>query len=757
MFSLVVLICLLFAAAEPLHAATINVVAGSGTLSAAITSSSSGDTLVLADGLFTESSKLYINHALTLQAASGAAPVINVSDRTEVTASFTIKGISLTTKKASEGLRILPGDAPFDVTLQSCTLSGFSSRYVRLYDDSQDTPYVDHLTIDDCIFYLVSGARGVDASVADKQLNHLKITRSTFDGSTEGSHRMISVSASSSDTTIKSLLIDHCTFYHSAQARAVYLSHIDGAVVTNSIMMNPEEIEDHVGFCVYGDNSYMKNCISYQAPFYGSAGNRTACYLRNPRFVNHAAGNFTLCANSPAIGTATDGSNIGDPRWGVSSIIYDPSTDPYVPYKLPYTMAPTTSSVKVLWQMSEETEATEGVVRYGTDPDHLDKSKTSSDGWNVEEEGFVHIVTLTGLKPFTRYYFTVGDKTRHYPNISSTRTAPNPGTSFRIFSISDQHGHENWKNMQNVIRGVKADIALMNGDYVSSDGSERYWNKYFFTPGAPFLGEVPMMSSIGNHETGVPSTYRWSTYYDYFHQFSHGASLDPITDPRGEAFFHFEYGDVDVIMLNLNSDASSPDFVPGSFQYNWADSILASCTHPWTILCHHEGIYSTGYHGQAYSKNKKMAPLLEKYAAQGRHIISLSGDDHSFEHLYKDGVHYLRPGCGRDANYEQHKELIDYNYSLIYKQISCFSTFDVEPKKGRIRLTAYDIEGNSFYTYDFQLDNISSFSDSESSVHSQSQSVQSKAEMSGCQRVGQSALLLQLSVIISTVVVLFFH
>ncbi len=44
-------------------------------------------------------------------------------------------------------------------------------------------------------------------------------------------------------------------------------------------------------------------------------------------------------------------------------------TGDYIPYKKPYSMSPTTSSVKVLWQMAEETCPTEAVVRYGTSPD----------------------------------------------------------------------------------------------------------------------------------------------------------------------------------------------------------------------------------------------------------------------------------------------------------------------------------------------------------------------------------------------------
>lgn len=378
----------------------------------------------------------------------------------------------------------------------------------------------------------------------------------------------------------------------------------------------------------------------------------------------------------------------------------------YTPYKSPYSMAPTTTSVKILWQMAEETGPTEAVVRYGTSRNDLSMQITTSDGWMVEGEGYMHIVTLTDLQPFTRYYFTVGDSTRRFTDTCCTKTAPEEGTAYRIFTISDIHGNarNNWKNMQDTICALNADIAIMNGDFVSDNGADRRWNKYFFTPGTPFLEQVPIMSSVGNHETGVPTTYRWSSFYDYFHQFSHGPSTDSIKDPRGEAYFHFTYGNADVIMLNINGDASSPAFLPGSLQYQWADSMLEACSRPWIIVCHHVGMWTSGYHGQWSAYPKKFSLLLEKHAAQGKRIISLSGDDHSFEHLYKDGVHYVRPGCGRDANYAQQTQLRDCQYSLFYKKVSCFSLMDMAADATYIDLTACDSVGNVFYTYRFMQD-----------------------------------------------------
>lgn len=706
------LLCSLLCAAF-LNAATVNVAPGSGTLKTAITSASAGDILVLSNGTYTESS-LKPTVGLTIKAAGGTKPVISLSSRFEITADFALEGVTVNSSSA-ETVRMVPGSSAYDVTIKNCDISGSTlTKVLRVYNTDQANPYINRLTVDGCFFHKMgTSTRVIEAVKTPIQLKNLEVKNSTFDGGSQGIGRIIYLHSGSDDSVIPlqgSLTIDHCTFYNSVDTRGVYLANIDRSQVTNCIFMNTEERPGAVSFAMYGANSAISNCVVFNAPIKIGTGSpqQTNCVVRNPFFVDAPSGNFQLYANSPAVHAGTGGSTIGDPRWGVSEESYNTDNDPYVPYKMPYSMAPTTNSVKVLWQMNEETEPTPATVFYGTDSTNLNMQITTSDGWYANGEGYVHVVTLPNLQPNTRYYFTVGANTnRRCPKISWTKTAPEQGTAYRIFSISDIHGNacNNWSNMQDFICALNCDIALMNGDFVSSKGNDRNWNNYYFKPGEQFLGQVPCMSSPGNHETGDPRGVRWSSFYDYFHQFPHeGASEGDTIDPRGESYFHFVYGNADVIILNLNFDESSPKFQKGCKQYQWADSVLNACTRPWIIVCHHVGIYTTGYHGQWSEEPKQAAPLLEKYAAQGKHIISLSGDDHSFEHLYKNGVHYVRPGCGRDANYSQQKQLIDYKYSLFYRKVSCFSTLDMSADASSIHLTAYDSVGTPFYTYDFLLE-----------------------------------------------------
>lgn len=684
-------------------AGTISVVPGSGAISAAIGQAQSGDVLVLADGQYTESSNIVISTPLTICAAEGAKPVLNAGGRIEVKADLRVVGLSIGTTSAGEAFRLKPGTDLYSLYLKGCTIKGFSSKTIRVYASDQTAAYVDSLVLDDCLVQPSAG-RGLEASAADKQVQHLRITNSTFDGGKNGVGRLVYFN-SAEGTTVQSAMIDHCTFYNAQDTRGIYLGNIDGAQVSNSIFMNPEYNADNKSYCVYGKNTLLTHSISYNADAYVRSGAQSdRLSTQNPYFVDAANGNFQLYSNSPAATMGTDGKAIGDPRWGVSAEEAEIPEGPYKPHKMPYSMSPTTSSVKVLWQMAEETKATSAIVWYGTDKDHLKDSIVTDSGWMVEGEGYMHIVDITGLQANTRYYYQVGDAKRRCEKVSSTMTAPEAGTAYRIFTLSDIHGNscKNWSNMQDFICALEPNIAIFNGDHVSDVGADRLWNGYFFTPGEQFLSCTPFMSSAGNHETGVPSTKRWSSCYDYFWQFSHGESEDSITDPRGEAYFSFPYGNADMVVININGDASSPAFLPGSKQYEWLDETLNASTAPWIFIFGHVGIYTSGYHGQWSAEPKQVAPLLEKYASAGKRIIYFCGDDHSFEHLYKDGVHYVRPGCGRNSNYKQQTGLIDAQYSMFYRQISCFSTLDMAADAQKVLLTAYDSVGNQFYQYEFK-------------------------------------------------------
>ena len=99
----------------------------------------------------------------------------------------------------------------------------------------------------------------------------------------------------------------------------------------------------------------------------------------------------------------------------------------------PYLQSQTPESIVIRWRTAT---ATDSVVRYGTQPDGLDR--TAMGGGLPTRE---HEVLLSGLQPGTRYYYTVGTSAAAlsaHPD-QTFETAPEPGTRkpVRIWTFGD--------------------------------------------------------------------------------------------------------------------------------------------------------------------------------------------------------------------------------------------------------------------------------------------------------------------------------
>ena len=130
--------------------------------------------------------------------------------------------------------------------------------------------------------------------------------------------------------------VDHCTFYNNTTVNFDYScirSRKSTKVsITNSIFAYPSEIDFYATNC-YGGT--ISNNLVYNL----SRGHRsssgapaiTNAIIADPLFTNAATSDFSLAGNwitmnlSPARGAATDGSDLGDPRWYTAETL--PSTD----------------------------------------------------------------------------------------------------------------------------------------------------------------------------------------------------------------------------------------------------------------------------------------------------------------------------------------------------------------------------------------------------------------------------------------------
>ncbi len=148
-------------------------------------------------------------------------------------------------------------------------------------------------------------------------------------------------------------------------------------------------------------------------------------------------------------------------------------------------MSPTTHSVRILWQTLDSNPS--GTVYYGKTPD-LGQKVTAETGWNVDGEGFVHVIELTGLEPLQNIIIRWGTKVVVMKRFVQRKTAPEKGTDFRLVAFSDVHDNDEkiWQNSAPIMLGVDPDMWITIGDLVNK-GDMRTWNSAFFIPGESML------------------------------------------------------------------------------------------------------------------------------------------------------------------------------------------------------------------------------------------------------------------------------
>ena len=223
--------------------------------------------------------------------------------------------------------------------------------------------HTNSLIVNDCYFH--NNAKQsiyFEASTTEgiQTCDRLEIRNSTIANTTALTNWISIIDIRPYGTTVTDaikVIIDHCTFYNNpcvdsghANIRTHYLSDVS---ISNSIFAHPTELAQRAVYCDTGGT--VKNCLTFNftkdTERYGiSYGSTiTNCFTADPLFADAANGDFSFAGNwitmnlSPARGAATDGSDLGDPRWYTDPIL--PSTDFASPYVLTGDKAKLTGNV----------------------------------------------------------------------------------------------------------------------------------------------------------------------------------------------------------------------------------------------------------------------------------------------------------------------------------------------------------------------------------------------------------------------------
>lgn len=274
-----------------------------------------------------------------------------------------------------------------------------------------------------------------------------------------------------------------------------------------------------------------------------------------------------------------------------------------------------------------------------------------------------------GLRPDTLHRFRIRAGGRE-TGAGSFRTFPLAGqpVSFIVFGDT-RSDHATHARVVERIATESADFLVSTGDLVADGRVARDWELFFRTAN-PLLRTTPFFPAIGNHDArGVlheTMIDRWFTRADWY-----------------------EVRAGDVLLLFLDTTLS---YGGGSAQRRWlrerleaARASIAAGEASWIVVVHHHPAFSSARHGSEKDVQHELVPLYEEYGVD----LVLTGHDHVYERLERNGTTYLVTGGGGAPLYEFKEALPESRV-----RARSYHYVRVTADAGRLALEAVDLDGN---------------------------------------------------------------
>lgn len=294
-----------------------------------------GDTVSLADGTYMESYSPSVEKNIVVMAADGARPVVKMTGYFQVSSSVTFKGITFdhSAVETNSYCFYIKADTNKKLVIDDCEFTGFNKYCFSCASGA----HVDSVIVSNSYFNnLTDGAFYFGATKREDKANYcdyLEVTNTTFANITISAWvAVIDIRNNDGSSWVgnqNKLVVDHCTFYncYGDYDRVIQSYKSPLASVTNCIFANSAKPEkSNYATYLYGGN--VTNCLTFNnsnhCDWNGATVSVEGLKDVDPLFVDAANGNFMLQAGSPAIGAATDNSDLGDPHWDARVLYLNP-------------------------------------------------------------------------------------------------------------------------------------------------------------------------------------------------------------------------------------------------------------------------------------------------------------------------------------------------------------------------------------------------------------------------------------------------
>lgn len=260
--------------------------------------------------------------------------------------------------------------------------------------------------------------------------------------------------------------------------------------------------------------------------------------------------------------------------------------------------------------------------------------------------------------------------------------------SVRFAAIGDFGSHgPNEQAVAQLVESWSPDFVISLGDnnYPNGDSSTiddnigQYYHLYInlykghYGAGASANRFFP---TLGNHDWVAPHA---SPYLDFF------------TLPGNERYYDFVRGPVHFFVLD--SDSHEPDGISAdSTQATWLRTHLAASKEPWKLVYFHHPPFSSSQHGSTKA-------LQWPFKAWGADAV-LSGHDHTYERVIKNGLPYFVNGLG-GAEIYQFSKAVD---GSMMRYNATYGAMRVEANASSITFSFVTIKGEVIDRYTLTQD-----------------------------------------------------
>ncbi|MGC9044259.1 MAG: metallophosphoesterase family protein [Myxococcota bacterium] len=207
------------------------------------------------------------------------------------------------------------------------------------------------------------------------------------------------------------------------------------------------------------------------------------------------------------------------------------------------------------------------------------------------------------------------------------------------------------KEITSTIAKYEPEFVINTGDIVFSGGLEDEWY-LFFNDGSQLFRKAALFVAFGNHESGGEDIWKRQLLF-----------------PNGEnRYYSFDWGKSHFIVLCIECGISDD-----TEQYRWFKQDIETADSnkniKYIFVAFHNPPYTFSRHSPDAEARNYIVPLLKTTRTK----LVFNGHNHLYEHLHKDGIHYLVSGGGGaplypegEIKYEVGEEPYMVKYQMVY-------------------------------------------------------------------------------------------